>query len=92
MNITIGSHRLRDFQAGYVIEYRQDTRDGVTRWRRRLYPSTIHHGLELLLKWELKSKSAGCTDVRELIELVKALLTELNASVQLVGSSNAPTG
>lgn len=90
LNISIGSHRLREYGTAYVLEYRQKARkEGVERWRERCYPSTLLAGLQMLAHYEVPVRSDGCVSVRDLIVVVEGLQEELVTCAQLMSSSNA---
>lgn len=88
LNIAIGNHRLRSYEAGFVLEYRQKSRmpDDQTRWRARSYPTSLKRGLELLAERELRT--SDCENVKQLIKRVDALAVEIRACAQLLGTSN----
>lgn len=82
MNITIGSHRIRDHKASYVLDRKQRTKTDRVSWRPVTYPTTLAHGFDQLLKYEFKERSLGCTELQEAIELLTCLSEEIRASVQ----------
>lgn len=87
VNVVIGSHRLRDYMAGYVIEYRQKTRDGSEKWREKCYPQSIESGLTSIIKYELKLDSIVCAELSDLLKATTALADQVRASAQLIATS-----
>lgn len=88
MNIVIGKHRLREHTASYVLEYLQASKDGTERWRELIYPTDLAYGFERLFEEEVKSRSKSCTELREFIPLLRALVQEVRACAQLTGIAN----
>lgn len=87
MDIIIGSHRLRDHAASYVVERKQKSKINRVSWRPITYPRSVGEGLKWLLKYELKARTEDCTELRQLSERSDLLMAELMAAVQPIDAS-----
>ena len=89
MDLKIGNHRLRHYCEGFALEYKQATASGEERWREKWYPSNLAHGLELLFEQEFKSRAGSCTELEEVIGLIRTLGSELKAAAQSLDTSGS---